>query len=64
MNTLSFNTSIGWITLSEDNNLIAYGNPFQEEIVITDTDSKKEIDVDFPSKFENYLILVQMQMGT
>ena len=22
MNTLSFNTSIGWITLSEDNNLI------------------------------------------
>ena len=27
MNTLSFNTSIGWITLSEDNNLITSNGP-------------------------------------
>ena len=40
------------IAISENNDLIAYGNSFQEEIVIVDTDSKKGIDIDFPSKLE------------
>ena len=40
------------IGLSDRGNLIAYGNPFQEEVVLVDTNRKQELNVNFQSTEE------------
>ena len=40
------------IGLSDNGNLIAYGNPFKEEVVIADTNRKQELDINLQSTQE------------
>ena len=40
------------IGLSDRGNLIAYGNPFEEEVVLVDTNRKQELNVNFQSAEE------------